>query len=142
MSDFRDRFMRLVRSNLNELLDDIREFEDRGGWESFVDDVLEGRARERLRSEEEEGDQQRPNYEPPRSADEKTIRDYYANLEVSYGADLQTVKKNYRRLMRKYHPDRFNDDPEMQELATELSQELSQAYAKVKKHIEQNKNRR
>jgi DnaJ-domain-containing protein 1 len=71
---------------------------------------------------------------PPASSEEKSIGDYYANLEVEYGADMQTVKKSYRRLMRRYHPDNFSDDPEMEELATELTQELSEAYQKVREH--------
>ena len=45
---------------------------------------------------------------------------------------METVKKSYRRLMQKYHPDRYANDPEMEKLATELSQELSQAYKAIK----------
>src|SRR5206468_12588591 len=59
---------------------------------------------------------------------ENKIAQYYAQLEVPYGASLQTVKQSYRRLMRKYHPDLHSGDPEKQKVATELAQALSHAY--------------
>lgn len=37
---------------------------------------------------------------------------WYKTLELDPGADLEAVRKSYRRLMRKYHPDRFASDPE------------------------------
>jgi curved DNA-binding protein len=33
------------------------------------------------------------------------FKDYYATLEVPRDADSETIKKSYRRLARKYHPD-------------------------------------
>lgn len=134
----KDRFMRAVRSNLNEMLDRVKEFEDEGGIKSVLEDVLAGREPEALGSEEPEleGEEGR-DYSPPRSEDEKTIEDYYANLEVPYGADRETVKESYRRLMQRYHPDRFDENPEMQELATELSQELTRAYREVMAHLDE-----
>ena len=134
MSEMKDRFMRVVRSNLNDMLDRVADFEDRGGLKAVLEDVLEGRdPRGRLKSGEEG---ERANYSQPRSEDDKTIKDYYANLEVGMGADKKEVKRSYRRLMKRYHPDRFSDDPEMQQLATELSQELTRAYQEVVDHIE------
>lgn len=52
----------------------------------------------------------------------------YARLETPYGADLDTVRKNFHRLMRKYHPDVAGHSPEQQKAATELSSELTLAY--------------
>ncbi len=82
------------------------------------------------------GSGQSRTHTPPKSEEEKTLRDYYANLEVDYGADMKTVKKAYRRLMRRYHPDNFADDSDMQQLATELTQELSHAYEQIREHKE------
>jgi len=135
----KDRFMRMVRSNLNEMLDRVREFEDRGGIKSVLEDVLAGREPEAFEvpepdlEDEPGGDRE---YAAPRSEDDKTIEDYYANLEVPYGADRETIKESYRRLMKRYHPDRFDENPEMQELATELSQELTRAYREVMAHLD------
>lgn len=58
----------------------------------------------------------------------RQVRQYYANLELPYGADLDQVKKAYRRLMRQYHPDRHQEDPARRKLATQLSQKLTVAY--------------
>lgn len=130
----KDRLLRNVRANLNHLLDNVREFEDRGGFRSLFDPET-GAPRDPDGWEEIGGGsgQHRP---PPASGDRKTIRDYYANLEVPFGADLKTVRKSYRRLMREYHPDNFADDPEKEKMATRLSQELSVAYEEIKQYLE------
>jgi DnaJ-domain-containing protein 1 len=125
MSSLKDRLLRNVRANLNELLDHVREFEDSGGFQQFVETVREAR--------EEYAEGSKPG---ETGSDDKTIREYYANLEVDFGADMDTVKESYHRLMEKYHPDRFADDPEMQKKATELSQELTRAYEAVKRFKE------
>jgi molecular chaperone DnaJ len=39
-------------------------------------------------------------------------RDYYEVLGVSKGTDEQDIKKAYRRVAMKYHPDRNPDDPD------------------------------
>jgi len=62
----------------------------------------------------------------PSSEDE--LRRAYAALEVPLGSDFATVRKSYRVLMRKYHPDRHASSPEKQRAATELTQKLSAAY--------------
>jgi DnaJ-domain-containing protein 1 len=56
------------------------------------------------------------------------LRRAYAALEVPFGSDFATVRKSYRALMRKYHPDRHAGSPEKQKAATELAQKLSAAH--------------
>jgi len=51
------------------------------------------------------------------------FKDYYAALEVPRGADADTIKKAYRRLARKYHPD-VSKEPE----AEARFKEISEAY--------------
>ncbi len=110
-----DRLAPSAKRNLNALLDAVEDFEERGGLSNLVDFDLPPL--------------------PGADYDSKSLRQYYANLETPYGADLDTVKKNYRRLMRKYHPDRHSGDPQREELATELSQELTRAYRVVSEHL-------
>ena len=52
----------------------------------------------------------------------------YANLELPYGAALPEVKKQYRRLMGKYHPDKHHREPLKADVANELAAELTRAY--------------
>lgn len=55
-------------------------------------------------------------------------RDYYEVLDVPKDADAKAIKKAYRQLAMKYHPDRNKDDPQAEERfkeATEAYQVLS-----------------
>lgn len=63
---------------------------------------------------------------------------YYANLEVPYGSDLETVRKAWRHLVRKYHPDLHSADPEKRRIANELTQGLNHAYKELKIRLENN----
>ena len=51
-------------------------------------------------------------------------RDYYEVLSVDRGASEAEIKKAYRRVAMKYHPDRNPDDPE----AENKFKEASEAY--------------
>jgi molecular chaperone DnaJ len=51
-------------------------------------------------------------------------RDYYEVLGVSRTADEEDIKKAYRKLAMKYHPDRNPDDSE----AEERFKEAAEAY--------------
>jgi len=135
MSDMKDRLLRAVRANLNDLLDRVREFEQQGGLRGVYERVM-GEAPPRWEDMGWERNSSTSGARRPDDSGEKTIREYYANLEVPYGSDLKTVKSSYRRLMRKYHPDRYANDPDMEELATELSQELTQAYQAIESYLE------
>lgn len=51
-------------------------------------------------------------------------RDYYEVLGVQKGADDKEIKKAYRRIAMKYHPDRNSDDPK----ADDKFKEATEAY--------------
>lgn len=50
--------------------------------------------------------------------------DYYSVLEISFGATDTELKKAYRELSMRYHPDRNKDNP----TATLKQQEINEAY--------------
>ncbi|MFZ5433357.1 MAG: molecular chaperone DnaJ [Calditrichota bacterium] len=54
-----------------------------------------------------------------------TKRDYYEILGVSRDADVEEIKKAYRKLAMQYHPDRNKNDP----TAEEKFKEVGEAYA-------------
>ena len=57
-------------------------------------------------------------------------KDYYEVLGVPRDADEKAIKKAYRKLAMKYHPDRNSDDPNAEELfkeANEANEVLSDA---------------
>jgi len=51
------------------------------------------------------------------------LKDYYKILEINFGVDILTIKKAYRRLALKYHPDK-NRNPD----ATQKFIEITEAY--------------
>ena len=42
-------------------------------------------------------------------------RDYYEVLGIEKGADERSIKKAYRKLARKHHPDASDESPEVAE---------------------------
>lgn len=61
---------------------------------------------------------------------------YYANLELPYGAGLDTVRGAWRRLVKEYHPDLHSADEQKKRTATELVQGLNRAYEELARHLE------
>ena len=55
------------------------------------------------------------------------MRDPYSVLGVSPGASDDEVKRAYRELARKYHPDNYQDNP-LADLAEEKMKEVNEAY--------------
>lgn len=55
------------------------------------------------------------------------MRDPYEVLGVPYGASEDTIKKAYRDLARKYHPDNYVNNP-LADLAQEKMKEINEAY--------------
>ena len=51
-------------------------------------------------------------------------RDYYEILDVSRDASEKDLKKSFRSLARKYHPDK-NDSPDADEKFKEIQEALS-----------------
>ena len=55
------------------------------------------------------------------------MRDPYEVLGVPYGASEEVIKKAYRDLARKYHPDNYVNNP-LADLAQEKMKEINEAY--------------
>jgi len=81
------------------------------------------------------GDTQRTAPPRSRSPEEQQLHQYYANLELGPGATLDAVRRSYRELMSRYHPDKHLGDPERHKAATELAQSLTRAYSALVTHL-------
>ena len=60
------------------------------------------------------------------------ITDPYKVLNVSPDASDDEVKKAYRELARKYHPDHYHGSP-LEDMAEERMKEINEAYAMIQK---------
>jgi hypothetical protein len=75
----------------------------------------------------------------PFGRQDQKIAEYYKVLDLPEGADFPQVKSAYRRLMRKYHPDRHVGNPKKLKAATELSMRVTQAYNALEEYLKDKK---
>jgi hypothetical protein len=69
---------------------------------------------------------------PPRPPADESLRQDYTNLEVPFGADIETVRASYKRLMLKYHPDKHAGDPEKQRIALEITKKVNESFERIR----------
>ena len=62
------------------------------------------------------------------SEENQLEKKYYRILELEYGADFNSIKKAYKKLLKKYHPDLFINKPEKLKSAQELTKQINEAY--------------
>ncbi len=63
------------------------------------------------------------------------MKDPYEVLGVRSGASKDEIQKAYRELVKRYHPDKFQSNPDMLGLAEEKMKEINQAYTYLLGHI-------
>lgn len=110
------RVWRVLRANLESRL---------SGWEARAENRRRGRG-------PEPGEQAKA---PRQGGTDPELARYYSNLEAPYGADLETVRASWRRLVRRYHPDLHGTDPEKQRVATELVKGLNHAFEQLRRRL-------
>ena len=119
------RLLNIARAEINNVQQRISERLSSNS-NSYKDSDKARKARDSASSSRSESKEEKARLE---------LLQYYANLELSEGADWPQVKSAYRRLMRKYHPDRHRDNPQEQQVATELTQKLRVAYEALRKEL-------
>ncbi len=128
-----DRFFDALGDFLRSLLEGNRS----SGYDSRDPDVREAMeeldeylrtGQSRLRSGPDPRRESRQEAQPRPS---ESLRRDYANLEVHFGAAFEEVRAAHRRLLRRYHPDRFARDPEKQRLATEITQKINESFQRI-----------
>lgn len=60
----------------------------------------------------------------------------YADLELTPEATLEEARAAWRKLVGKYHPDRFSGDAKRTAVATRVTAKLTAAWETVKAHLE------
>jgi DnaJ-domain-containing protein 1 len=56
---------------------------------------------------------------------------YYEALEIKLGASKDEIKQAYKRLVKKWHPDLFFNQPQLQLQAQEKFKKINEAYTKL-----------
>lgn len=74
--------------------------------------------------------------QPSRPGQDPVLAGLYANLELPYGADKEAVRAARRRLLARYHPDRFATDPDKAGVAHDLVRQINHAHDELLKHLE------
>ena len=59
------------------------------------------------------------------------LADAYRVLDLPFGAPMTTVNGRWKAYLKRCHPDRYHGDPGRQADATELSQQLNAAHARI-----------
>jgi DnaJ-domain-containing protein 1 len=152
------RLIDLARAELNSLLERAARAEDDDDFGSPTDQLSDKELEEELerrrqaRQEAEHAAQgtrpepgterpsagssrRRPEFRRAGGEDGAAVRQAYARLEVPAGSDFATVRRAYRALMRKYHPDLHTATPEKQKTANELTQKLTDSYKLLEKKL-------
>jgi DnaJ-domain-containing protein 1 len=154
------RLFDMARSELNSLLDKAAHLgegddEDQGrkpdadGLEAFSEAELEAELeRRRLdrdleervanaakRANAKQGSPPPPRPPSPTHSPPDKVAKAYGALELPNGSDFAAVKQQYRKLMRKYHPDHHTRAPEKEKAAHELTQKLTEAYKLLEKQL-------
>jgi hypothetical protein len=66
----------------------------------------------------------------------ESLRPDYANLEVPFASDIETVRRSYKRLMLRYHPDRHAGNPEKLHVATEITKKVNESFERIRSYHE------
>jgi DnaJ-domain-containing protein 1 len=101
----------------------------REAWEE-LEDYMRGGKGQRVRG----GDNPRSGggrAEGTRPPDE-SLRQDYSNLEVAFGADIETVKKSYKALMMRYHPDAHPGDEQAKRAALEITKKINESFERIR----------
>ncbi|NTW48237.1 MAG: J domain-containing protein [Chlorobiales bacterium] len=121
------RFIRILGAELKDIADrrnPRRSFFDFEREEKYQRSSSQGKRQESYR------------YSQPRQPEQDpVIAGYYANLDIPYGSDLETVRKAWKEQLAKYHPDRHSADPERQRVGTEITKGLNHAYRELEKYL-------
>lgn len=97
----------------------------REAWEE-LDDYMRGGSGERASRAEDRSSRR------PRPPVDESLRQDYANLEVPFGADIDAVRKSYKSLMLRYHPDKHAGDPEKQRIALEITKKINESFERIR----------
>lgn len=133
MGDIFDRLGYLLKSMLNDGIDGAD-----GGVVSGDADLEQAWAELEAylnREEAAPAAEEQRKHEPVQAVPMR-IRMDFSNLETKPGVSFDEVKKAYKRLLIRYHPDRHAGHPEKLRTATEIVQKINDSFQRLKQYYE------
>jgi hypothetical protein len=98
------------------------------------DDAREKKARAEQRAERE-AEERKARASRPRTADRKlSVEEARSILTITPATDRDEAQKTYRKLLMRYHPDKFHDDEEFRTLAEEKAKAINLAWDVMERH--------
>ncbi|WP_250630066.1 J domain-containing protein [Rhodoflexus caldus] len=118
-----DRIFKIIRANIGDALSQEPQMDS-------LERELYRQYQEQMRKAAAE-----PAYEqtPPPPAYSAEELGYYQALEVQPGATFEQIKAAYKLMVKKYHPDRFPNEPDKQKTAIQITQRINIAYSYFEK---------
>ncbi len=128
-----DRIFNILKANIGDALhkDEIKV------GDKTVDEIYADYLKKMKEDEEQAQNSQytphnsthyQPNQQPPKPQFTAEELEAYKTLEVKAGASFEEIKVAYKAMIKKYHPDKFHNDPVRYKTALELSQKINKAY--------------
>ncbi|TAF35221.1 MAG: hypothetical protein EAZ57_01350 [Cytophagales bacterium] len=118
-----DRLKNIIRANVNEFNYSNEELDSIDAeYENLV------KKQQSTHKYQASGD----SYTPKPNPAEAEERKHYAALGLMYGADFEKIKAAYKGLMKQYHPDKFQNQPDKLKQAQEQTQRINIAYTYFK----------
>jgi DnaJ-class molecular chaperone len=129
------RLERLIRSwNLPDSSDDYRTSQD--PYLREAEDELEAylNPKPEIRSSKSQDEEKNT---PPKfqKVYPYEIIKAYDTLNLVLGSSWEEINDSHKKLLKRYHPDRFAADPKAYQEATEASKIINQAYQVLKKYF-------
>lgn len=118
-----DRIFKIIRANIGDALSQEPQTDS-------LERELYRQYQEQMQKAAAEPAYEHPPPPPAYSAEELG---YYQALEVQPGATFEQIKAAYKLMIKKYHPDRFPNEPDKQKTAIEITQRINIAYSYFEK---------
>ena len=103
----------------------------RAAWEELEDYLGSGSGSSSRAGDRPAGAGRGHSRQPEPPVDE-SLRQDFKNLEVPFGSDIETVRRSYKELILKYHPDKFASDPEKQRTALEITKKINESFDRIR----------
>jgi DnaJ-domain-containing protein 1 len=62
------------------------------------------------------------------------LRKDFARLELPFGAPMDAVRQSYKKMLVRYHPDRWSSNTEKMALATEITKKITESFRRINEY--------